>query len=268
MSRRTQYIAIAAVIALMLVLLKLPGDVSSRLKLAVSSIFLPLFGLSGSANRIADATGNALLPKAEILQQNAKLREEINGLRIATQQSAEVFRENERLRQFIGWQRQLPWKTRAARVMSRDPANWWRTVQIDLGTAHGMRANLAVISTDGLVGKIASCGDNRSTVVMLGDPTLRVSALIQETRDHGIVMAGSSGSPGSEFIDLGFLSRSSQLKAGQAVITSGDGGVFPKGIFVGRVVDSRTVGYGLSIEARVKLAADLGKLEQVWVILE
>ena len=268
MSRRTQYIAIAAVIALMLVLLKLPGDVSSRLKLAVSSIFLPLFGLSGSANRIADATGNALLPKAEILQQNAKLREEVNGLRIAAQQSAEVFRENEHLRQLIGWQRQLPWKTRAARVMSRDPANWWRTVQIDVGTAQGMRPNLAVISTEGLVGKISSCGDNRSTVLLLGDPVLRVSALIQETRDHGIIMAGSSGSPGSEFIDLGFLSRSSQLKAGQVVITSGDGGVFPKGIVIGRVVDSRTVGYGLSIEARVKLAADLGKLEQVWVILE
>lgn len=268
MSRKTQYIAIAIVIALMLVLLRLPGEASTRLKLAVSSIFLPLFGLTGSAGRVADATGNAILPKSEIVAQNEKLRAENYGLRIAAQQSAEVFRENERLRQLIGWQRQLPWKARPARVISRDPANWWRTVQIDLGTDHGLRPNLAVISTDGLVGKVSSCAASRSTVVLLGDPTLRVSALIQETRDHGIVMAGSSGSPGSEFIDLGFLSRSSQLKPGQAVITSGDGGVFPKGIFIGRVVDSRSVGYGLSIEARVKLAADLGKLEQVWVIIE
>ncbi len=268
MSRRTQYIAIAIVIALMLVLLGLPGDVSARLKMAVGSLFLPLFGLTSSAGKLTDATGNVLLPKSEILKDNDRLREEINGLRIAAQQSAEAFKENDRLRQLVGRQRQLPWRTRLAQIVSRDPANWWHTAQIDLGTAEGMRPNLAVISTDGLVGKIKSCGEHRSSVVLLGDPTLRVSGVVQETRDQGIIMAGNSGSPGSEFIEFGFLSGNSQLKPGQTVVTSGDGGVFPKGIVVGRVVDSRSVGYGLSIEARVKLAADLGKLEHVWVVLE
>ena len=81
---------------------------------------------------------------------------------------------------------------------------------------------------------------------------------------QGIVSA--SGPLDTSLVDLTYLSGSASLKPGQNVITSGLGGVFPKGITIGQVVDSRPVEFGLYTEARVKLSANLGALDQVWVL--
>ncbi|HEX3857724.1 MAG TPA: rod shape-determining protein MreC, partial [Verrucomicrobiae bacterium] len=70
----------------------------------------------------------------------------------------------------------------------------------------------------------------------------------------------------NSLVELTYLSGSANLKSGESVITSGLGGVFPKGIPIGQVVDSRPVEFGLYTEARVKLSANLGALEQVWVL--
>jgi rod shape-determining protein MreC len=147
----------------------------------------------------------------------------------------------------------------------RDPANWWRTVQIDLGSRDGLRENLPVLTAEGLVGRVSSVGLTRSQVVLMGDPNCHVSALVENpAHDMGIVSA--SGPLDTSLVDLTYLSGSASLKPGQNVFTSGLGGVFPKGIPVGQVVDSRPVEFGLYTEARVKLSANLGALEQVWVL--
>ena len=80
----------------------------------------------------------------------------------------------------------------------------------------------------------------------------------------GVVVA--SGPLDTSLVNLTYLASSANLKAGQNVVTSGLGGVFPKGIPIGQIVDSRSVEYGLYTEAQVKLNANLGSLEQVWVL--
>ena len=85
-----------------------------------------------------------------------------------------------------------------------------------------------------------------------------------ESRDSGVV--GTSGPLDSEFVEMAFLSRNANLKPGQNVRTSGEGGIFPKDIVIGRIVDVRPVEYGLAMAARVKLMADLNALEEVWVL--
>ena len=69
-------------------------------------------------------------------------------------------------------------------------------------------------------------------------------------------------------MDLSYLSGNANLKPGQQVVTSGEGGIFPPGIAVGQIVDSRQAGFGLYTEARVKLSANLGALDQVWVLFQ
>jgi len=117
------------------------------------------------------------------------------------------------------------------------------------------------------VGRVSSVGLTRSQVLLLGDPYCRVAARIENpAHDTGIV--GGSGPLESQFVEMGFLSRNADLKPGQHVWTSGLGGVFPKDILIGTIVDSHPEAYGLSTVARVKLAANLGALEEVWVLLE
>ena len=66
-------------------------------------------------------------------------------------------------------------------------------------------------------------------------------------------------------MDLSYLPRQSQLRAGQRIVTSGEGGVFPPGILVGYLVDFRSIGYGLYQEARVKVSVRMNALEEVFV---
>jgi rod shape-determining protein MreC len=265
MFKQKNYLALGAVVFVAVVLLSLPTRATSRLKLAVGSWFLPLFGLAGAAQQLPADLADSVLPRRELLQQVDKLRRENQQLRSQSVQSTAIARENDQLRALFGWQRQSPWKLKLASVVMRDPANWWRTVQIDLGSRDGLRENLPVISDAGLVGRVSSVSLTRSQIVLLGDPNCHVSALVENAaRDMGVLIAG--GTLDTSLVELTYLASSANLKPGQSVITSGLGGVFPKGIPIGQIVDSRSVEYGLYTDARVKLNANLGSLEQVWVL--
>ena len=247
-------------------ILSLPSNATSRLKLAISSLFLPLFGLASTGQQLPVDLANSVLPRRELLKEIDTLRNENQQLKMQQLQANAIASENDQLHDLLGWARQQPWKLKLANVITRDPANWWRTVEIDLGSRNGMSTNLAVLTADGLVGRISSVGLTRSQVILIGDPNCRVSALVKDsTEDTGILSA--SGPLDSSLADLTYLSSSSTLKSGQPVVTSGIGGIFPKGIPLGEIVDFRSVEFGLYTQARVKLNVNLGALEQVWVIV-
>jgi rod shape-determining protein MreC len=268
MLKRPKYIVLGLVVLLALVILNLPSQTAARLKLTVGGLFLPLFGLTGAGQQTAAKAADAVLPHSVLTRQNETLRRENQQLHLQAMQAEEMAKENDRLRRLFQWQQQSRWKTKLklARVILRDPANWWRTVQIDLGRQQGLTNNLPVLTTEGLVGRVSSVSLTHAQVVLIGDPNCRVAALVEnETRDTGVI--GSGGPLDTAFAELSHLSRSANLKPGQNVVTSGLGGIFPAGIPIGKIVDSRLVEYGLYTEARVKLAADLGALEEVWVLL-
>jgi rod shape-determining protein MreC len=249
-----------------LVILNLPAPAAARLKLAIGSLFVPLFGLATSTQHAADRSADAVTSRAELIRQNTLLRRENQELRIRALQYEETAKENARLHQLVLWQQKAPWKLRLANIVLRDPANWWKTAQIDLGSRDGMRENLAVLTADGLVGRIASVSLTRSHMVLIGDSACSVSAQVENTAgDLGVI--GSGGPFDGSLVEMTHLSGNAHIVPGQAVRTSGKGGIFPRGIPVGTVVDVRPVDYGVGIEARVKLAANLGALNEVWVVL-
>ncbi len=258
-------------LVLTVVVLKLPSRTATQFKLAIGGLFLPLFGLAGSTQHLAEKTGNAVMPKADVLRLNDQLRRENSELHVQLRRTSELERENERLRALMGFQRTAPWKIRPAHVIAREPANWWRNVQIDLGKRDGLRVDLPVLVAEGLVGRVSEVSDTRARVVLIGDPNCRVAAAVYspQTRqpvDNGVITAGT-GVLDESMVELGFLSRASAIKPGQTVVTSGLGGIFPKGILIGQVVDSRPVEFGLYTVARVKLAVKLNLLEEVWVMM-
>jgi rod shape-determining protein MreC len=265
MFKQKNYLALGAVTLVALLILSLPPRVTARLKLAVGSLFLPLIGLAGTAQQLPVAAADAVLSRRELLQLTETLRHENDQLKVAALQAGATANENNELRAALGWQRQMPWRLKLANVVLRDPANWWRTVEIDLGSRDGVTENLPVLTADGLVGRVYSVGLTRSQVVLIGDPNCKVSALVENpAHDTGIISA--SGPLDNSLVELTYLAGSAILKSGQGVVTSGLGGVFPKGIPVGQVVDARPVEFGLYSEARVRLFANLGALDQVWVL--
>jgi len=265
MLKRKHYLALGAVALTAALVLSLPSPAASRLKLAIGSLFLPLFGLATTVRQLPARAADAVLPRSELLKELENLRRENQRLRFQVQQAAAIARENDQLRAQIGWEKQTPWKLKLANVVLRDPANWWQTVQIDLGRRDGLRENLPVLTPDGLVGRVSAVGLTRSQVVLVDDPNCRVSARVENpAHDMGVLEAG--GPLDNSLVNLTYLAGGANLKPGQEVVTSGEGGIFPPGIPVGQIMDSRQVEYGLYTEARVKLSANLGALDEVWVL--
>ena len=267
MFKQKNYLALGAVVLAAVVLLSLPASAASRLKLAVSSWFLPLFGLAGAAQQLPADLADSVLPRRELLQQIDRLRRENQQLKSQAVQSAAIARENDQLRSLIGWQKQVQWKLKPANVIMRDPANWWRTVQIDLGSRDGIQTNQPVLTADGLVGRISSVSYLNSQVVLIGDRDCRVSALV-DNATHDVGVLSLIDPLDNTLVRMSHLTSGANLKAGQNIFTSGLGGIFPKGIPVGKVYDSQPIEYGLATEARVKLNANLGALEQVSVLIK
>lgn len=268
MLKRPHLIGLGAAVALALILLNLPSAATSRLKLALTSLYVPLFGLASSAQKLGEAGGMRAIPKATLIAEVEKLRRENEQFRFDAMQHQEAARENDVLREAVTWQKRVPWKLRLARVISRDPANWWRSLQIDLGSNQGVTKNMPVITADGLVGRVQETGANRSRVTLLGDPQCHVSAAVETGkfgRDIGTIGAGESAVLDESMVELNYLPRGSQAIPGQKVFTSGLG-TFPKGIPIGVITETNSVSYGLYQQARVKLSANLRELEEVWVL--
>jgi rod shape-determining protein MreC len=266
MFKRPYYIAVVLVTLLILLVLNLPGSTSARLKHAIGSLFVPLFGITGSAQEITQRAGNTLLPKSELIAANEALLRQNQELRLQILQADAIVRENDRLRQMLNWQKQTRWTVRAARVIYRDPANWWRTVQINLGSRNGVSNNLPVLSSEGyLVGRISAVSLTQSQVVLIGDANCKVPALVQnDARDTGVITPG--GPLDGSFVKLTHLAHTATLQPGQKVVTSGFSAIYRKDIPIGQVVDSWWAESGLQPEARVKLSANLSSLEEVWVL--
>jgi rod shape-determining protein MreC len=254
------------VLVLVVIVLNLPGQTMARFKLAISGLFLPLFGLASSSQQLTEDAADLVVPRGDLVRETDRLQRENQMIRLRLLQAEEAMRENERLRNHLEWQRQAPWRVKLARVVVRDPANWWRTLQINRGSLDGVTPNMPVLTDKGLVGRISLVGHTRSQVVLLGDPNLRVGAVVQRTRDNGVITATGIGPLENNLVDLLHLPRNSQIVPDDIVTTSGEGGIFPAGIPIGRVVDLRHADYGLTTEARVQLSVEFSKLEEVFIL--
>ena len=267
MLKRSQYIALVLVVLFILALFSQSDRTIARIKLAIGGLFLPLFGLAHSAQTATDRSLAALTPRAELEKQLEALQKENQELRVESARSQETLKENARLREAFALPKLVPWRLTLAQVVGHDPANWWKNVRINRGSRDGLTNNLTIITPQGfLVGRVAEVGYTHSQVVLLGDPACRVSVLVESTREHGIIAPPESGPIDNTLVDLKYLSANGVLQPGQWVRTSGLSGLYPKGILVGQIVDSRSVDYGLHMEARVKLAARLNALEEVMVV--
>jgi len=267
MLRKPHFVLPLVVTLVVLVLLALPAPARSKVRLAFSSLFLPLFGLAGTAQAVAERAATTVTPRSTLATRIRELEEETRNLKALTMESEAAVRENDRLRQMVGYPARNRWKLRPARVIGRDPASWWQAVHLDVGSSDGVTTNLAVLAPEGLVGRVVEVGSGTCRVVLVGDPNCPVSAALADTRETGVVRGAVAGEYRGAVVELSYLSRDAVVRPGQKVITSGQGGIYPAGIVVGDVVDSRLVEAGIYLEARVRLAVNLAAVDHVWVKL-
>ncbi|MDA8097640.1 MAG: rod shape-determining protein MreC [Clostridia bacterium] len=180
--------------------------------------------------------------------------------------SLEEFRlENERLRALLVYRDgQDQSRLLLARVVGRDPGNWFSTIRVNCGSEDGVRQDMVVVLPSGLVGRVLAVAEQTSDVLLITDARSGVGTLVQDTRLPGVVK-GSLDRSGR--LRMSYLTREEDVEPNQAVVTSGLGGVFPKGIPVGRVVSVSNDPSGLTRSAEVIPMVDFDHLEEVFIIL-
>lgn len=197
------------------------------------------------------------------------LQEENKGLRreTATQkrridQLEEQALETQRLQALLAMRQASRAEFLTARVVGKDATNWFKTILLDRGSLEGVRRNQPVLAPDGLVGRVVEVTPTSAKVQLLTDPVNAVGGLIQRTRVTGIV-SGNLGAGAR----VRYLPLMADVVVGDQVVTSGMGGVFPKGIPIGRItaVDRRSG--ALFQEASLQPAVDLSRLEEVLILM-
>lgn len=170
-----------------------------------------------------------------VRQENEDLTQRVRELELELTRVSEKAKSADRLTSLLRFSPEANWETRGGRVIGQrlGPNAILETLLIDLGTAHGVRANDPVISPRGVVGRIAKPGLHFSSVLLLSDSTSRIPVITSDGRVPAIVQGQGPGA----FLEVKFIPRNDPVAPGEILISSGQGGVFPKGIPVARVVE-------------------------------
>ena len=194
-------------------------------------------------------------------KQNSQLEQENRQLRSDLQQVAEFRLQNERLRKLLAFVDDIDRPALPAQVIGEDVSSWARTVTIDKGLRAGLRVGLPVVAAEGVVGRIIKAAPNSSRVLLVTDASSAIAALVQRTRTRGVVRGR-----GAE-LTLDYALRDADIEQNDLLVTSGMGGVFPKGPTLGRVAQVERDQYGLFQRVEVAPAVDFSHLEEVLVIV-
>jgi rod shape-determining protein MreC len=165
-----------------------------------------------------------------------------------------------RLQALLGFQEQYIAKTVAAQVIGSSGSEQSRSIYIDKGTSAGVEKDMAVITADGLVGRVLRAYGSSSQVLLMNDQSSGVGVILDKSRLQGVI----KGTAGGEVI-LEKVMTDEQVAPGDLIVTSGGDQIFPKGITVGTVMKV-SPGADLFLNIRVKPSANLGRLEEVLVI--
>lgn len=196
------------------------------------------------------------------LKENEKLKKEAGLLRQNINTLNEVSLENNRLRKMLSFKESAGFKVIAAKIIGYSPDNWSSIIIIDKGLANGIKRGYAVISYSGLAGRVVECSDSTSKIMLINDSNFGVSAIIQRSRQEGLV----AGALGNSLI-MKYLPKDCDIKVSDVVLTSGLTDNYPKGLIIGTVTDVGDEFSGLSRYANIKPVVNLSSIEEILVII-
>jgi rod shape-determining protein MreC len=194
--------------------------------------------------------------------ENRQLKDQIEQMRLEQVRLSEDAAQARRLQSLVAFKEQFISRTVAAQVIGSSGSDLSRTVYIDKGENAGIKRDMAVMTADGIVGKVLVAYASVSQVLLISDQSSGVGALLEKTRLQGVLRGTANGE-----VVLERVMSDEQVPVGETVLTSGGDQIFPKGLPIG-VVTKVGNGKDLFLNITVKPAANLSKLEEVLVLVE
>jgi len=251
---------------LLLIIMNLPTPLSHWLKAGVREGLAPLQELvAGTRLRLTEALA-ALRGLGGLSRQHREMSAELIRLRGKLAEREAIERENYALRTQLDFRRRSPLDLIACEVIGRDASGWWETVRIGKGRADGILPDTAVLTPEGLVGRSIDVSPRTADVLLISDPRCRVAARIARTGMFGVVRGLGANWQGQALCRMDFININTPVRPGDEVITSGLGGIYPRGLVIGYVENVVRDESGLYQSADVLPRADLGKLVYVFAV--
>ena len=249
-------------VALIIFSLNIPRNREANfMERGVLSLLAPLLRPLSHVSSAVEDVWDGYIQLIDTRRENLRLREDIRSLNTRLLAVGEALLARQRLERLLEMKKSLALPTVAASVIGEDGSSWFRTLVIDRGRSSALREGMAVVAADGVVGQTVKVAGETSRVLLLTDHASGISATIQRSRARGVVKG-----KGEMLCSLEFTTREEDVKVGDLVITSGIGGVFPKGIPIGEVTMVKRGEYGIFQTVSIRPGVNLAHLEELLVL--
>ena len=265
-----------ALLILLCVALAIMIGIASRGNAGTSAIsgtivtgFSPLQRFASNITQGISGAFSELFGGTNLEKEHAALLKRVATLEMETQQYREQAKENERLTAMLKISSSFPtWNMVGARVISASPTYWQDTLIVDKGEKDGIEKDMVVVFGSSVVGRVVEVSGHTAKIMTLIDSQSAVSGIIERSRENGIVKGLSVVGEESRLCRMEYLSSEADLVPGDRVLTSGLGGIYPKGLLLGEVTEIGTGASEIDHYAIVKPAVDLAHIEEVLIIVD
>jgi len=240
-----------------------PGDLAARPQSMFLEILRPIDAALARVSESARSIVNGYLELVHVREENVRLRTELARVTSDQARLAELEAENQHLSELLELRDVLGLHAVAANVIGSDATGLSHTLILSAGSSNGLRPGMAVLSNQGVVGKIIAISPHASRVLLIDDHNSALDGFDQRSRARGIV-AGVV----DEGLILKYVDRSQDLRSGDAIVTSGLDGIFPRGLLVGTIKTVHREGPGLFLSIGITPGVDFRSLEQVLVVTQ
>lgn len=200
--------------------------------------------------------------------ENEELKSKVAFLEKEIRETEELKKENTRLRSMLEMrERTVEYETETAEVIAKDSGNWFIAFTVDKGSADGVELYDPVITDKGLVGYVSEVGTTYAKITSIIDSTTSVASSVKRTGDSAVV-EGDLKLQEQGRCRMVYVDKDSIITAGDDLETSGMGGIYPKGIYIGKVLEITDDGTGLSQQASVEPAVDFDSVAEVFIITQ
>lgn len=256
------FITIIIITSLIMIAYNLKYDTGkSFLRKIVLETVAPVYGvLSGSIRSVQDAWNRYIL-LVGIQEENRNLKKKINELKAVLVSYQEGYQEAQRLKKLLAITDYHQYSFVTAKVIGREQAALSRTVLINKGSSDGLKNGMPVMAYPGIIGRLVDVSWHVSRVLLLIDENSNVDAMVQRNRTQGII----SGA-GSQGMILKYISKTQDVQKGDIIVSSGMGGVFPKGWLIGQVINVDRQEASLFLKIKVAPFVDFSKLEELLIL--
>jgi rod shape-determining protein MreC len=245
-----------------------PDGSHKFLRIWTQTLSSPLQSASSKASGATTGFFQQIWNFRSTAKQNEQLQERLTQLEQELHVARQAAAENERLQTLLNLKEQIKVESVPARVIARDPSVWFNTITINRGSSSGVALNMPVVTGGGIVGRVITVSPFASQVMLLTDEKAGAGAVVGQLGQSGALgSVRGRADLGVALIEMRYVSGSEKVEVGDSVMTTGQDGIYPPGLNVGRVVDVKKGTATTAHQILIQPGARLDQLEEVAVLL-